>query len=58
MDKPQAPNDVSGDVLHIPPQTRLSAEEIAKARAHHKRHHPEQQRQTPGKTSTGRKKQK
>lgn len=58
MDKPQGPVDVSGDVLHIPPQSRLSAEEIAKARAHHKRHHPEQQRQAPGKAAKGGKKQR
>jgi len=55
MDKPQGPLDVSGDILHIPPQTRLTAEEIAKARAHHKRHHPEGQRQAPGKAIKGKK---
>lgn len=55
MDKPQGPLDVSGDILHIPPQTRLTAEEIAKARAHHKRHHPDEQRQAPGKAQKGKK---
>ena len=58
MDKPQGPLDVSADILHIPPQTMLTAEEIAKARAHHKRHHPEEQRQTPGKVPKIGKKQK
>ncbi len=27
------------DVLHIPPQSKLSPEEIAKALAHHNKHH-------------------
>ena len=39
MEKRETPLDVSKDVLHIPAETKLSAEEIAKAVAHHNRHH-------------------
>jgi hypothetical protein len=42
MEKPEGPLDVSGDILHIPSQSKLTAEQIAKAVAHHKRHHPDQ----------------
>ncbi len=34
-------NKVPGDVLHAGPHSTLTAEEIAKAVARHKKHHPE-----------------
>jgi hypothetical protein len=33
------PTSVSDDVLRIPPVTKLTPEEIAKAVAHHNKHH-------------------
>lgn len=39
MEKTNVPLNVSSDVLHIPAASKLSAEEVAKALAHHKRHH-------------------
>jgi hypothetical protein len=59
MDKKQAPMDVTGDVLHIPSQTKLTPEQIAKAVAHHNRHHPQarpaQQSKTTAQTAPGKK---
>jgi len=58
MQKREAPLDVSSDVLHIPSQTKLTAEEIAKAIAHHKRHHhgqPAGRGKTAQKTAPGKK---
>ena len=49
MDKTGAPLDVSTDVLHIPTETKLTQEQIAKAVAHHNRHHHERVAET-GKT--------
>ena len=45
----QLPKSVTEDVLHIPAQTRLTPEEIAKAVAHHNKHHKEKpQKGSPG----------
>ena len=54
MEKTQGTMDVSNDVLHIPSQTQLTQEQIAKAVAHHNRHHPdEQQTQQKGSVPKG-----
>ena len=45
----QLPKSVTEDVLHIPAQTRLTPEEIAKAVAHHNKHHKDKpQNGSPG----------
>jgi hypothetical protein len=41
MEQKQPISSVSSDVLHFANQTKLTPEEIAKAVAHHKRHHPD-----------------
>ncbi|MGA2672237.1 MAG: hypothetical protein ABSE99_03325 [Terracidiphilus sp.] len=38
-------NSIANDVLHLGSGSKLSAEEIAKALAHHKRHHSGDQTQ-------------
>lgn len=38
---PEKPNPVASDVLHSEGHSHLSAEEIAKAVARHKREHPD-----------------
>ena len=50
MSQSQAAASVESDVLHNENHSKLTAEEIAKALAHHKkRHHDEQPAQTAGK---------
>ena len=44
--------DTSSDVLHIPSQTKLTPEQVAKAVAHHNRHHPTDQQRQPAKAAT------
>jgi hypothetical protein len=39
METAKSDTSVSSDVLHIASQSKLSPEEIAKAMAHHKKHH-------------------
>jgi hypothetical protein len=39
---PNASSSVGSDVLHIPATSKLSPEAIAKALAHHNRHHHEE----------------
>jgi len=45
------PKSIADDVLHLGSPTKLSAEEIAKAVAHHNRHHQSEkpQKAPPGK---------
>jgi hypothetical protein len=51
-----ASSSVSDDVLHLGSPTKLSAEEIAKAIAHHNRHHQgDQPQKAPAKTAPGKK---
>jgi len=50
MEKDKATFDVTGDVLHIPPQSKLTPEEIARAVAHHNRHHQNDRRAEPPKS--------
>jgi hypothetical protein len=49
-------NSIENDVLHLGSQSKLSPEEIAKALAHHNRHHSgDQPQQAAAKTSGGKK---
>jgi hypothetical protein len=51
-----ASSSVSEDVLHLGSPTELSAEEIAKAIAHHNRHHSgDQPQQAAAKNAQGKK---
>lgn len=43
METSAAQSSANNDVLHIPSNSKLSPEEIAKAIAHHKKHHHEGQ---------------
>jgi len=55
--EPATPNaSISNDVLHLGSQSKLSPEEIAKALAHHNRHHSgTQPEQAAAKASGGKK---
>jgi hypothetical protein len=56
METAKTDNSIASDVLHLGSATKLSAEEIAKALAHHKRHHSgDQPQQAAAKTSGGKK---
>ena len=50
--------NISNDVLHLGSQSKLSPEEIAKALAHHKRHHSGDQPQKAAAHAAGSKKGK
>lgn len=39
MVEPGSSNPIENDVLHLGSQSKLTPEEIAKALAHHKKHH-------------------
>jgi hypothetical protein len=41
MEKNQSSPSIADDVLRNPEHSKLTPEEIAKAVAHHKKHHPE-----------------
>ncbi len=54
MEPTKSTTSVASDVLHFENQSKLSAEEIAKAVAHHKRHHGgNQPKNVPGKMAAG-----
>jgi hypothetical protein len=56
MESNQSSTPFANDVLHIESHSRLSAEEIAKAVAHHKRHHGADRPQSgPAKPGAGKK---
>ena len=56
METNKTDNSIANDVLHLGSQSHLSPEEIAKALAHHKRHHSgDQPRQAAAKLSSGKK---
>jgi hypothetical protein len=56
MEPSKTDPSIANDVLHLGSPSKLSPEEIAKAVAHHKRHHGgDQPRQAAGKTSGGKK---
>jgi hypothetical protein len=57
MDPAKSITEPASDVLHIEAQSKLSPEEIAKALAHHNRHHHgEQPANAQAKAATGKKK--
>ena len=51
-------NPITDDVLHLGSQTKLSAEAIAKAVAHHKKHHSGDQPEKAAMHAAGTKKGK
>jgi hypothetical protein len=51
-------NPITDDVLHLGSQTKLSAEAIAKAVAHHKKHHSGDQPEKAAMHAAGNKKGK
>ncbi len=53
MDTTQSGNPIANDVLHLGSPSHLSPEEIAKAIAHHKRHHSGDQPQQAAAKVTG-----
>jgi hypothetical protein len=55
METIKSTSSVANDVLHNESHSKLSAEEIAKAVAHHKRHHPETQTARAAKPAAGKK---
>jgi hypothetical protein len=56
MEPSKTDSSIANDVLHLGSSSKLSPEEIAKALAHHKRHHSgDQPGQAAAKTSGGKK---
>jgi len=55
MEPMKSTSSVASDVLHSEGHTKLSAEEIAKALAHHKKRHGGQQQSAPAKMGPGKK---
>lgn len=57
MEQNQTSSSITNDVLHNPEHSKLTSEEIAKAVAHHKKHHPEGKQQNPAPKQDAGKKQ-
>lgn len=57
MEQNQDRSSIANDVLHNPEHSKLTSEEIAKAVAHHKKHHPEGTQQNPQPKQSAAKKQ-
>lgn len=57
MEKNQSSPSMPDDVLRNPEHSKLTPEEIAKAVAHHKKHHPEGNQQKPSPNQGAQKKQ-
>jgi hypothetical protein len=56
MEKIESNDSIKDDVLHLGSETKLSAEQIAKAQAHHDRHHHgDQPKQAAAKVAAGKK---
>jgi hypothetical protein len=56
METTKSTSPEASDVLHFDNQSKLSPEEVAKALAHHKRHHNGDEPQSaPAKTGAGKK---
>jgi hypothetical protein len=56
MGTTESNNSIKDDVLHLGTETKLTAEQIAKAQAHHDRHHHgDQPQQAAAKTAPGKK---
>ncbi len=59
MGTAESSSAVANDVLHIESQSKLSPEEIAKALAHHNKHHSgDHSQNAPAKQGTGKKQMK
>lgn len=52
MDQKQSAPSIQDDVLHPTEHSKLTQEEIAKAVAHHNRHHPQQKVDASAKPGT------
>lgn len=56
MESSKPDTSIANDVLHIPAESKLSAEAIAKALAHHNKHHGSGQQKNPAtKPNSGKK---
>lgn len=53
MDQKQSAPSIQDDVLHSTDHSKLTQEEIAKAIAHHNRHHPKDKSEMSGKAGMG-----
>jgi len=51
----QLPKSVTSDVLHIPAERKMTPEEIAKAVAHHNKHHKDKSEKTAPAAKGGKK---
>lgn len=55
MEQSKSDPSIANDVLHSDNHSKLTPEEIAKAVAHHQKHHPEERQQNPAKSGQGKK---
>ena len=55
MEQSKSDSSIGNDVLHSDNHSKLTPEEIAKAVAHHQKHHPEENKQNSGKGGQGKK---
>ena len=55
MEQSKSDSSIANDVLHSDNHSKLTPEEIAKAVAHHQKHHPEENQQNSGKGGQGKK---
>jgi len=55
MEQSKSDPSIANDVLHSDNHSKLTPEEIAKAVAHHQKHHPEERQQNPAKGGQGKK---
>lgn len=53
MDQKQSAPSIQNDVLRSTEHSKLTPEEIAKAVAHHNRHHPQQKVEASAKSGAG-----
>ena len=55
MEQSKSDSSIANDVLHSDNHSKLTPEEIAKAVAHHQKHHPEENQQNSGTGGQGKK---
>ena len=55
MEQSKSDPSIANDVLHSDNHSKLTPQEIAKAVAHHQKHHPEERQQNPAKGGQGKK---
>jgi hypothetical protein len=53
MDQKRSAPSIQDDVLHSTDHSKLTPEEIAKAIAHHNKHHPQDKMQASAKSGAG-----